>query len=65
MQLGQRMIAEGGRRPRTQRCKWPCNIWACRISQPLYEASPHTDHHRLVRQIPASTSVTRTRQALE
>ena len=35
----------GGRQsPRTQRCKWPCNTWACRTSQPLYEASPHTDH---------------------
>ena len=26
----QRTIAEGVRRPRTQRCKWPCSIWACR-----------------------------------
>ena len=60
MQPHQRTIAEGERCPRTQRCK-PCSIWACRTSQPLYEASPHTDHHNLARQIPASTSATRTR----
>ena len=34
---------------------------ACRTSQPLYEASPHTNHHSFPRQIPASTSATRTR----
>ena len=34
---------------------------ACRTSQPLCGASPHTYHHSLARQIPASTSATRTR----
>ena len=61
MQPHQRTIAEGDRHPRTQRCKWPCSIWACRTSQPLYEASPCTDHRNLARQIPAWTSATRTR----
>ena len=61
MQPHQRTIAESDRRPRTQRCKWPASIWACMTSQPLYEASPRTDHHNLARQIPASTSATRTR----
>ena len=60
MQPRQRTIAEGDRRPRTQRCKWPCNIWACRSSQPLYEASPCKDYRNLARQIPASPSATRT-----
>ena len=61
MQPRERTIAGGDRRPRTQRCKWPCNIWACRNSQPLYEANPYTDHRSRARQIPASTSATRTR----
>ena len=61
MQPCQRTIAGGDRRPRTQRCRWPCNIWACRTSQLLYEASPHTGQRGQARQTPASTSATRTR----
>ena len=53
--------AEGDRRLRTQRCKWPYNILACRTSQLLYEASPRTDRRGLAWQIPASTSAVRTR----
>ena len=52
MQPRQQTIAEGGRRPRTQRCKWPCNIWACRTSQLLYEASPRTVHRNLSDRFP-------------
>ena len=45
----------------TQPCKWPCSTWACRTSQPLYKASTHIHQRNLARQIPVSTSATRTR----